>query len=116
MKLKNQVVFVTGVSGYAEVDIEDAPELDTLVFEGYLVGLGDAGWTGDPGLARLGFTAASAMIFAFGYSVFLILESLFPTLEDTFGTSKAALIPLWAVCNRATLVLADEARQLMAER
>jgi hypothetical protein len=100
---------------YAEVDMADARELDKLVFEGYLAGLGDAGWTGDPRLARLGFTAASAMIFGLGYSAFMIPESFFPALEDTFGMPMAALISLWAMWRRTTLDLADEARQLMAE-
>lgn len=100
---------------YAEVDMADARELDKLVFEGYLAGLSDAGWTGDPRLVRLGFSAASAMIFVLGYTVFMIPESLFPALEDTFGMPMAALIPLWAMCNRTTLELADEARQLMEE-
>jgi hypothetical protein len=39
----------------------DLPELDSRVFEGYLLGLSDAGWHGDPSLARLGYAATAAI-------------------------------------------------------
>ncbi len=42
-----------------EVDVDQAPALDQAVFEGYLGGLQDAGWHGDPQLVRLGYTTAA---------------------------------------------------------
>ena len=37
------------------------PDLDTIIFEGYVQGLRDAGWRGDRRLARFGYTAAAAL-------------------------------------------------------
>jgi hypothetical protein len=41
----------------------DARSVDEVVFDGYVAGLRDAGWRGDPGLARLGYTVASVIMF-----------------------------------------------------
>ena len=46
--------------GHADPD--RAPELDGVVFDAYVQGLRDAGWRGDPRLARLGFTATTALV------------------------------------------------------
>jgi hypothetical protein len=44
-----------------EYDAAGAKNLDETIFNGYLNGLQDVGWLGDPRLARLGFTAACAL-------------------------------------------------------
>jgi hypothetical protein len=44
-----------------EADAGEAQILDETVFGGYLDGLREAGWQGDPRLARLGYTAACAL-------------------------------------------------------
>ena len=46
---------------WLEYDAEDAKGLDEAVFRGYLTGLEEAGWRGDPRVARLGYTAACAL-------------------------------------------------------
>ncbi|MBX3012319.1 MAG: phosphotransferase [Caldilineaceae bacterium] len=45
---------------FVAVDIERIPELDALIFAGYLAGLRDADWQGDERLVRFGFTAQVA--------------------------------------------------------
>ena len=45
---------------WLEAEAGDAKELDEAVFSGYLHGLQEAGWQGDPRLARLGYTTACA--------------------------------------------------------
>jgi hypothetical protein len=45
--------------GYVEEEL--APELDQIVFHGYIDGLRDMGWSGDPRLARYGYTMLMAM-------------------------------------------------------
>jgi len=40
------------------IAFSDSLEFDALVFEQYLQGLRDRGWTGDPKSVRLGYTAA----------------------------------------------------------
>lgn len=44
-----------------EYDAAAARSLDEAVFAGYLDGLREAGWQGDPRLVRLGYTAACAL-------------------------------------------------------
>ncbi|MGB9376862.1 MAG: hypothetical protein WCB04_05030 [Mycobacteriales bacterium] len=46
------------------VPLSGLPELAERVWSGYLAGLREAGWTGDERLARLGFTAAGAVKYA----------------------------------------------------
>jgi hypothetical protein len=47
---------------FFEVDLDRIAELDTLIFDGYLDGLRDAGWQGDPRWARFGYAATAALI------------------------------------------------------
>lgn len=46
---------------FHEVDYAKARELDQCVLEGYLDGLRDVGWQGDPRQARFGQVASSAV-------------------------------------------------------
>jgi hypothetical protein len=48
---------------FMEVQPEDLPELEAIVFAGYLQGLREAGWWGDAKLARLGYTASVVLRF-----------------------------------------------------
>ena len=42
-----------------EVAADQAPALDQAIFDGYLQGLQDAGWRGNPQLVRLGYTTTA---------------------------------------------------------
>jgi len=42
-----------------EVEVSRAEELESVAFEGYLDGLADAGWQGEPQEVRLGFTVGA---------------------------------------------------------
>lgn len=46
---------------FVAVPLEQIPELDALIFAGYVAGLRDAGWQGDERLVRFGFTASAAL-------------------------------------------------------
>jgi hypothetical protein len=46
---------------WLEYDAKDAKGLDEAGFRGYLTGLEEAGWRGDPRVARLGYTAACTL-------------------------------------------------------
>src|SRR5439155_4390297 len=52
---------VWGSLGFRDVPIEQAQELEALVFNSYLDGLRDAGWNGDARLVRFGYAAASVL-------------------------------------------------------
>jgi hypothetical protein len=47
---------------FFEIDLDRIAELDALIFNGYLDGLRDAGWRGDPRWARFGYAATAALI------------------------------------------------------
>ena len=46
---------------WLECDAREAQRLDEAVFSGYMDGLREAGWQGDPRVARLGYTTACAL-------------------------------------------------------
>ena len=74
---------------FFEIDFAQAQELEDIVFEGYLEGLCDAGWRGDPRQARLGYTAASLRHkFAdLGVMAVMLDESLHDWYQQLFGRS-----------------------------
>jgi hypothetical protein len=46
---------------FVAVDLARIPDLDAIIFAGYLDGLRDAGWQGDNRLARFGYAATAAL-------------------------------------------------------
>ncbi|MCB0083595.1 MAG: phosphotransferase [Caldilineaceae bacterium] len=46
---------------FVAIDVARIPQLDQLIFDGYIAGLRDAGWRGDARLVRFGFTALAAL-------------------------------------------------------
>ena len=53
------VPLVQASIGFNEVDLAQAQDLEEIVLDGYLQGLHDVGWQGNPRQVRLGDTAAS---------------------------------------------------------
>ena len=104
---------VQGTLFFSEVEVAEAHTLDRIVFEGYLAGLSDVGWQGDPRQARLGYTAGSAVIFGLGYGAFKLNQAVYPWLEQAFGLPIDQFMKLGAGLNHFFLSLADEARTLL---
>jgi hypothetical protein len=103
---------------WREVRMSQAKELDEIVFEGYLEGLRDAGWRGDPREARLGLTAewplTGLIILPWGLST-LPDESRYAEVEQMLGFPFAEWVDHWAETMRLSLQRAREARELMDE-
>src|SRR4029079_13937971 len=62
---------------YFELEPTAVKELEATVLDGCLTGLHDAGWHGDPGLIRLGYTAEVALWYAAtlpGWTAYLLGE------------------------------------------
>jgi hypothetical protein len=101
---------------FDEVDFARAQALEDVVFDGYLEGLRDAGWRGDPRQVRLGYTAAS-LRFRFAEldrTMDAILdESKHPLMEQAFGRSMEEIEDHWARVGNLVYSLTDEARELM---
>lgn len=95
-----------------EADLADAHELEQIVFAGYLAGLADAGWQGDPRLVRFGYVASAVLRWSFARfsdSVInrgeLLAQSLHRPLDE--------IIDHYSSMRRFLLELADEARTLL---
>jgi hypothetical protein len=93
-----------------------AQELEEAAFQGYLTGLADTGWRGDPRVVRFGYAASTALRYGVG-TVRLVLpilldEHLHAQVEQLLGRPKEEVFEKWAEETRHMVPLADEAHQL----
>jgi len=92
---------------FLDFDIAQARALDQVVFEGYLEGLREAGWRGDPQAVRSTYAAASILRYCIGVSgvAFMIAdESHRSLLEQIFGHPLEELVDVWEKTNRFLFV------------
>jgi hypothetical protein len=98
------------------VGLDKLHELEEIVFEGYLEGLREAGWRGDPQGVRLGYTAA-VVRFLFpeiGRWLALILdESLHAGMEQSTGMPIGQIFDSVALMRPSLFGQLDKARELM---
>ena len=78
------VALVAASLGFWEISTEQVKELDRLCFEGYLQGLRDAGWKGDPKLVRTGYVVSLMLRYPIGGQI----GELLPTFLDQERRSK----------------------------
>jgi hypothetical protein len=108
------------VEWFLDVAPAQLPELDKVVFEGFLQGLREAGWRGDPRLPRLGYLCIVALLFG---PNMIIPEALAVEMfqEDWRGkqTPFGWTVEEWAdqlrEMRRFVITRAEEARRLMVE-
>ncbi|MEN9938381.1 MAG: hypothetical protein RLZZ387_4960, partial [Chloroflexota bacterium] len=99
-----------------ELAADDVPELEEACTAAYLSGLADAGWSGDPGLVRLGYCAWFAMHIgaaAPGATVAWTGDETGEAMQQAFGWDREAVVAQWARLCELALDRADEARHLM---
>jgi hypothetical protein len=110
------VPLVLASVAFNEVDINKVQALEDIVYDGYLQGLHDVGWRGDPLQVRLGYTAAS-LRFRFAElnrAIEMHLdESQHPFVEQVFGRPVEEICDHWAQVGNLVDSLIDEARDLM---
>ena len=112
------VCFVSLSLYFPQIPLSQAETLDRCLFDGYVDGLRDAGWTGDAGLARLGYTCAMTLRGLAGVKQDLLLvcdESKhdFIMRGPRFNHIEE-LADFWAGIRRFRLLkMADEARGLL---
>jgi hypothetical protein len=111
------VPLVRASVGFFEVDLTLAQELEDTVFAGYLEGLDDAGWRGDPRQVRLGYTAAGCLRYTFGelgrFLAVVLDESLHAWVQQASGRPIEEVLDHAARVDRFFDGLADEALGLM---
>jgi hypothetical protein len=101
---------------WLEVPVQQARALDSATFTAYVTGLRQAGWDGDPQLARLGYTVNAAMTIGVALP-FFALDVLRPDsarlAEAIFGHRLDVLLKEWAQVQPFLLDLGEEALQLL---
>ena len=109
-------IMVSTSLAFNEVDLAQAQAFEDIVFEGYLEGLHDAGWRGDPQQVRLGYTAGNIRLRLGELDramEFILDESYYPFAEQIFGRSMEEIEDQFARVGRWCDNLLDEARELM---
>jgi hypothetical protein len=78
------VALVAASIGFFEIPVDKVEELDRLCFEGYLQGLHDAGWQGDPRLVRAGYVISLLLRYPIGGSI----GEMLPRFLDQAGRAQ----------------------------
>jgi hypothetical protein len=95
------------------IGVDEIEALDDIAFRGYLAGLADAGWRGDPRQIRLAYAVASSMRFGLPVVIDLLDGDSDPWMEGVFGRRIDEIVPRWIDLRRFLFRLADEARALI---
>ena len=111
-----EILYLTaGSLGFFEVEIEKAEELDEIVFEGYIEGLRDLGWCGDPRQVRLAYATAS-LRYALGtlgpILHVLIDEEFYPHTQQIVNCTIEELADCWGKIFQWFFTCLDEARSI----
>ena len=96
---------------------EQLPALEAVVLDGYIEGLRQAGWQGDPELVRLGYLCSVALRYGPNI-VFPEILAMDPKVAEGMQQRFGHSIDEWAdrllLIRRFVIQRADQARQLMA--
>jgi hypothetical protein len=98
------------------VGLDRLQELEQIVFEGYLDGLRDVGWQGDPQQVRLGYTDATVRYLfpEIGrWLAFILDESSHAGVEQSVGMSMGQIFDFMALVRPLYFDHLDEARKLI---
>jgi hypothetical protein len=110
-------LIAASVLWFQGVGPDDLPELDGVCLAGYLGGLGDAGWHGDPRLVRLGAIVSMALQFGPLHGLLTMLDAP-PArragIERAFGLPLEEVLARYAEIQRFLYRQAGEARALLA--
>jgi hypothetical protein len=103
---------------FFNVDMSQIRALDSTVFEGYLAGLRDVGWQGDPQLVRFGYTTTLALYKGVGFVAMLSIVlrdegQARQRFEKTYGYPLEHIFEQWAELQHYLLDLGDEAQKLL---
>jgi hypothetical protein len=96
--------------------LDEARQVEEIAYEGYLEGLRDVGWQGDPRQVRLGYTAAGTRYLypEVGRWLALILdESLYPEAEQMYGFPIEEVFDYVALMRHSFFGQLAEARDLL---
>ncbi|HEU5098747.1 MAG TPA: phosphotransferase [Roseiflexaceae bacterium] len=101
---------------FFEVEPEEVGELEATVLDGYLAGLQDAGWSGDPQVVRLGYLVSALLgkgATLPGWAAVMLSEEAGIDVQAMYGRSADGVLAGWVRLTEFLLSRADESRQLM---
>ncbi|HEX6291083.1 MAG TPA: phosphotransferase [Herpetosiphonaceae bacterium] len=104
-----------------DVEVDQAVELEALIFHEYLAGLREAGWDGDVQAVRAAFVTAAALRCIFStacWPVAITLDTSNRYIAETEARWKRPIEQIfrqWAAVTRLLLSRADEARTLLRD-
>jgi hypothetical protein len=111
------VPLVGATLSFFEVGPNQAQELDQIVFDGYLQGLREAGWRGDPRLARLGYLAGLQTRYTLGglgeALVVVFDERQHTGFEQALRRPMEEIMDMWAVVAAQYAVLCKDVDALV---
>jgi hypothetical protein len=111
------VPLVGATLSFFEVGPDRAQELDQIVFDGYVQGLRDAGWDGDPRLARLGYLAGLQIRYTLGglgeALVVVFDERRHAGVEQALGHPMEEVMDMWAAVAAQYAILCQEVDELL---
>ena len=111
------VALILGSVLLYEVGLDKAQALEEIVFEGYLEGLRDVGWRGDPRQVRLGYAAAASLRYQFNdvgrWLAVVLDENLHAMILHIWGRPIEEVIDHNVQLRSFSNRLADEARELI---
>ncbi len=114
------VGLVGGSLGLGCISPTEANQLTNLALEGYLEGLAEAGWRGNPDLVRIGYGLTFFWRYPIGAIIgetmpMFINESLYPLAEKLFGMTIEQYADMTANAKFLSLPYYDEALRLLKE-
>lgn len=87
---------VAGSVGFMEAPAEECRSLEAAVLDGYVSGLRDSGWDGDPHVVRTGYAASAVLRYGLGALRValppLLNEEAHPFLEELMGYPMAVIV------------------------
>jgi hypothetical protein len=101
---------------FFEIEPVRIGQFEEAAFEGYLHGLRDLDWKGDPRLVRLGYITTAALWMGAtlpGWVAIMLTGERAHRATATYGRSVDEILEGWTILSRHALDLADESRQLM---
>jgi hypothetical protein len=111
------VPLVLGSVMFFEVGLDQVQALEEIAFEGYLNGLHDVGWRGDPRQVRLGYAAAASLRYTFNdlgrWLAVALDENLHAMVLHAAGRPVGEVFDHAAQIGRFSEGLANEARELI---
>jgi len=101
---------------FFEYEPRQVGEIEATALDGYLAGLRDGGWSGDPQLVRLGYLLSAALWMGAtlpGWAAVMLPDDSGVDVQKMYGGAPETVLTGWVTLTEFLLECADEARSLI---